>query len=589
MRGLREILHRFSVYFKDYKFHFTFAVLGMIMASGGTAVSAWLVEPVLNKIFINKDEALLYTLPYAIIAIYAIKSGGTYMQAYFTVYIGQDMVRRFRDMMVDKLIRLDMKFFNEFRTGELISRTINDIERIRQVVSNMIPEFFTQIVTILALLCVVIYQSPKLSIFALIIMPLAVYPLSKMAKKMKKISKQSQEKTSDISSALNEIYSNIEVIKANNAEDKEVGKFSEENTKFFKLNIKAVKVSELVSPLMETLGSIGIATVIIIGGKGVIDEQMSVGSFFSFLTALFMLYTPIKRLSALYNKMQDAVAASERTFELMDQMPSIIGGNKKFPPSVNSITFQDVWLRYGENYALKGVNFSVHRGEMIALVGSSGGGKTSIVNLLMRFYDTTSGNILINDSDLCEYNLDSLRENLGLVSQRIFIFNDTIANNVAYGGIYDEAKVIEALKMANAYEFVMKLEDQIHAILNESGTNLSGGQRQRIAIARMLYKNPQILILDEATSALDNASEHEITNVIEKIRKDKIIFVIAHRLSTVRNATNIAVISDGKVAGFGSDEKLNSECEIYKKLKGRLINENDDLIYKNNANHQILN
>ncbi|CZE48028.1 ABC transporter ATP-binding protein [Campylobacter geochelonis] len=568
MNGVKEVFKRFSPYIKDYIPQFTLAIIGMLMAAGGTSATAWLIEPVLNKIFINKDETLLYILPYAIIAIYAIKSGGTYMQRYFTVYIGQDIIRQFREKMVKNLINLDMKFFNEFRTGELISRTVNDIDRIRNIVSNMIPEFFTNLIQIFGLLCVVIYQSPKLSLFALVVLPAAIYPLSILAKKMKKISKNAQEKTSDITSALSEIYTNIEIIKANNAENKEINRFKIENDKFFRLNLKSVKTGELVSPIMETLGAIGIATVIMIGGKEVIDNEITVGSFFSFLTALFMLYTPVKKISSLYNSMQDAVAASERTFELIDKVASIVGGNEEFPKAVKSIHFQDVWLKYDDKEVLKGINLSAYRGEMIALVGNSGGGKTSLINSLMRFYDISSGNILVNNSDLYDFSLQSVRENIGLVSQRVYIFNDTVANNVAYSGEFDEEKVIKALKMANAYEFVSKLENGINTVLSEFGSNLSGGQRQRIAIARMLYKNPQIIILDEATSALDNTSENAITEVIENLRKDKIIFVVAHRLSTVKNATNIAVINNGKVIGFGDDATLSSQCEAYMKLKG---------------------
>ncbi|MCZ6132412.1 ABC transporter ATP-binding protein [Campylobacter ureolyticus] len=567
-KGLKEVFKRFLPYIKNYIPQFCFAIIGMIMAAAGTSLTAWLIEPVLNKIFIEKNENLLYILPYAVIFVYFIKGAGGYMQRYFTVYIGQDIIREFREKMVKNLTNLDMKFFNEIRTGELISRTINDIDRIRNIVSNMIPEFFTNLLTIIGLLGVVIYQSPKLAFFALIILPAAIYPLSLLAKKMKKISRESQEKTSDISSVLSEIYTNIEIIKANNTEEKELDRFKKENNKFFKLNLKSVKINELVSPLMETLGSVGVAVVIIVGGKSVIDGTMSVGSFFSFLTALFLLYTPIKKISSLYNNMQDAVAASERTFELIDKTPSIIGGTKNFPNDAKSITYQDVYLKYGDKDVLKGISFSAYKGEIIALVGGSGGGKTSIINTLLRFYDINSGNILVNNSDLYEFSLKSLRQNIGLVSQRVYIFNDTIANNVAYSGEFDEKKVIKALKMANAYDFVMNLENGINTVLNEFGSNLSGGQRQRIAIARMLYKDPQIIILDEATSALDNTSENAITEVIENIKQDKIIFVVAHRLTTIKNANNILVLNEGKIVGFGSEEKLSLECDDYKKLKG---------------------
>lgn len=569
--GLKDVLKRFGPYFKDYIPHFIFAIIGMGLASGGTAVSAYLVEPVLNKIFVEKNEKLLYILPCAIIAIYVIKNIGTFMQAYFTAYIGQDTIRRFREKMVANLLNLDMDFFNEFRTGELISRTTNDIDRIRSIVSSMIPELTREFITIIGLLCVVIYQSPKLAFFALVVMPVAIYPISRLAKRMKKISKQSQEKTSDITSALSEIFTNIEIIKANNAQEYEHSRFVDENNKFFRLNLKSVKIEQLVSPLMETIGSIGVAAVIIIGGKDVIDGHINMGAFFSFLTALFMLYTPLKRIVNIYNKMQDAIAASERTFFLMDKVSQIKDGQKELNEEINLIKFKGVRLSYGDKEVLKGINLEANKSEFIALVGSSGGGKSSLMNLLMRFYDVDGGEILINGTNLKDIKIHSLRQNIGLVTQRVYIFNDTIAKNVAYGREFNEDAVINALKLANAYEFVSKLDDGINTILNEFGTNLSGGQRQRIAIARALYQNPQILIFDEATSALDNESEKEITKAINNLRSKKIIFVIAHRLSTVENADKIAVLSDGKIIDSGSDEELSKRNEIYARLKGKAL------------------
>ena len=569
--GLKDVLKRFGPYFKDYIPHFIFAIIGMGLASGGTAVSAYLVEPVLNKIFVEKNEKLLYILPCAIIAIYVIKNIGTFMQAYFTAYIGQDTIRRFREKMVANLLNLDMDFFNEFRTGELISRTTNDIDRIRSIVSSIIPELTRESVTIIGLLCVVVYQSPKLAFFALVVMPVAIYPISRLAKRMKKISKQSQEKTSDITSALSEIFTNIEIIKANNAQEYEHSRFVDENNKFFRLNLKSVKIEQLVSPLMETIGSIGVAAVIIIGGKDVIDGHINMGAFFSFLTALFMLYTPLKRIVNIYNKMQDAIAASERTFFLMDKVSQIKDGQKELNEEINLIKFKGVHLSYGDKEVLKGINLEANKSEFIALVGSSGGGKSSLMNLLMRFYDVNGGEILINGTNLKDIKIHSLRQNIGLVTQRVYIFNDTIAKNVAYGREFNEDAVINALKLANAYEFVSKLDDGINTILNEFGTNLSGGQRQRIAIARALYQNPQILIFDEATSALDNESEKEITKAINNLRSKKIIFVIAHRLSTVENADKIAVLSDGKIIDSGSDEELSKRNEIYARLKGKAL------------------
>lgn len=572
MKDVKLLFKQFFPYFKDYKFEFFIAIVGMILSSSGTAISAYLVKPILDEIFINKDKDLLYLLPYAIIIVYTLKEAGRYAQAYYTSYIGQDIIRRFRDRVLANLLLLDMDFFHKYRSGELISRIINDIERIRQVVSSMIPEFFMQIITILGLLAVVMYQSLYLSVFALVIMPLAIYPLSKLAKKMKKISLGSQEKVSDLSAKLSQIFSNIEAVKANNAQEYELLNFKNENQKYFKLNMKSVKVNELTSPLMETLGSIGVAIVVIVGGSEVIDGKMSVGSFFSFLTALFMLYTPIKKISNTYNRMQDAIVAAQRTFFLIDLKPSIISGNKNLPEDIKSITFSDVSLNYGEKNVLKNINLQTKKGELTALIGDSGGGKSSLMNLLMRFYDKNQGQILINNTEIEEFSIENLRQNIAMVTQRVYIFNDTIAKNVAYGKEVDEEKVINALKLANIYDFVESLENKIHSVLDEFGAKLSGGQRQRIAIARAIYTDPKILIFDEATSALDNTSEQKIIQALENLRENRITFVIAHRLSTIEKADQIAFLQNGSIVALGDDEHLSQNSKQYQKLKGVVLN-----------------
>jgi len=568
MLSIKGVLARFFPFFKDYIPYFLLAILGMVLSSGGTAYSAYLVKPLLDEIFIAKDKEMLQLLPYAIIAVYATKEAGRYMQVYFTAYIGQDIIKRFRENILENLLKLDLTFFHEYRTGELISRNTNDVERVRTVVSNLIPEFLRETLTIFGLVGVVIYQSPELAFYALIIMPLAIYPLSKLSKRMKKVSRASQEKVSDITAKLSEIFNNIEIIQANNAQGYEHSLFKKDNERYFKLTMKSVKVNELVSPIMETLGSIGVAVVIIVGGTEVIDGTMSVGSFFSFLTALFMLYTPITQISGLYNKMQDAIVASERIFFLLDQIPSITDGNEEVPSKIETITFENVSLSYGEKQALKEVTLEAKSGEMIALIGDSGGGKSSLMNMLMRFYDPSEGSICINGKDLKTFTLHNLRHNIAMVTQRVYIFHDTIAANVAYGKEVDESNVIDALQKANAYEFVQNLPLGIHTHLDEFGTNLSGGQRQRIAIARAIYTNPQVLILDEATSALDSHSEQKITEAIEYLIKDKITFVIAHRLSTIKKADKIVLLKHGKISAIGSDEELLNSSKEYLNLKG---------------------
>lgn len=565
---LSDVLKRFSPFYKDYIFYFVLTVVGMLLSSGGTAYSAYLVKPLLDQIFIAKDKHMLELLPFLIIAVYALKEGGRYLQAYYTAYIGQDIIKRFRNNILENLLKLDISFFNEYRTGELISRNTNDVERVRTVVSNLIPEFLREVFTVIGLVGVVIYQSSELAFYALIILPLAIYPLSILSKKMKKISRQSQEKVSDLTAKLSEIFNNIEIIQANNAQPYEHALFKEHNERYFKLTMKSTKINELVSPVMETLGATGVAVVIIVGGKEVIEGAMSVGAFFSFLTALFMLYTPIKRISSLYNKMQDALVASERIFFLMDQHSSIINGTAPLPDKINTVSFKNISLFYGTKQVLYDINFEAKAGEMIAFIGDSGGGKSSLMNLLMRFYAPNSGDIMINNTSISTFNLHDLRHDIAMVTQRVYIFHDSIAANVAYGKEIDEAKVIDALKKANAYDFIETLEQGIYTHLDEFGTNLSGGQRQRIAIARAIYTNPKILILDEATSALDSASEQKITQAIEYLVHDKITFVIAHRLSTIKKADKIILLRHGKICAIGSDEELLQNSSEYRQLKG---------------------
>ncbi|NOR54691.1 MAG: ATP-binding cassette domain-containing protein [Sulfurovum sp.] len=570
---MKVLLKRLVIpYFKGYVPYFLLALLGMVLSAAGASASAYLVKPVLDDIFVEKNLDALYLLPYAIILVYAMKGGGKYIQVYFSSLIGLDIIRKIRNRLLDKMLHLDMTFFHNLRSGELISRNINDVDRIRAVVSTMIPEIGRQTLTALGLLGVVIYMSPKLSFFALIVLPLIVFPLSKIAKKLKKLSHMSQEKTSDITARLSEIFSNIELIKAHASEKFEQEKFEKENYEFFKINLKAVKTSEFSGPLMEVMGAIGVVVVIITGGKEVIEGQMSVGSFFSFLTALFMLYTPIKRLSVLFNALQDAVAAGQRILYIFDQNPNIVSSKNKEVPTLNTLHFEKVSLSYGEKQALKNINLHISKGEKLALVGDSGGGKSSLVNLIMRFYDNTTGEIRLDDTNIKDFSLESLRNSISIVTQRVYIFNDSIAANVAYGKEINEEKVIASLKQANAYEFVEEMGG-IETKLNEHGANLSGGQRQRIAIARALYVDPQIMIFDEATSALDSKSEQKIIAALEEISKDKITITIAHRLSTIKNADKIAVFKAGEVICVDTEENLLKHCDEYKRLSGTFVSE----------------
>jgi len=567
---LRELFKQYLPYFKEYKKEFSLAIIGMIAIAAGTAGTAHIIKPVMDDIFIKKDINMLYIVPFALIFLFALKGVGRYMQTYYTSYIGQDVIRKLRDNLLAHITRLDISFFKAMHSGELLSRITNDIMRIQQVVTNIIPELIRETLTIFALVSYILYQSPKLALYFLVIMPLAIFPLSKLAKKMRRYSKLSQESTAMMTERLEEVFSNIEVIKANSSQDFEQGRFEIENKNVFRYIMKQIKVNALTSPVMELLGSIAIGLVLFVGGKEVIDGYMSVGGFFAFSAALFMLYDPIRRLSSLYNKSQDAITANDRMKELLTLQPNITGGTKELQVEIQKITLKDVSLDFNNIHALSHVSLTLQKGSSYALVGDSGAGKSSLVNLLVRLYDPTSGSILLNDDSMSDFSLASLHGKIGYVTQNILIFNDTIAANIAYGKDIDKTKVISALKKAHAFEFVSKLDDGIESMLAQRGSNLSGGQRQRIALARALYKDPDILILDEATSALDNKSERYIKEALEELKQEMITISVAHRLSSIQNADKIFFLKDGKVLCEGTHDELSTQCSGYQELLSSL-------------------
>jgi subfamily B ATP-binding cassette protein MsbA len=531
----------------------------------GTTSSAHLLKPVLDDIFIKKDRDMLTLIPFAIIAVFFVKSVGKYIQTYYTIYIGNDIIRIIRDKLSSHLMYQDIAYLNSMRNGELLSRITNDINRVQLVVSKLIPNVIINAMLIVTLSVYVIYQSPKLAFYFLVVMPLALLPLQKLAKRMKKYSRSSQESAADMTTRLTEIFNNIEIIKSNSSQEYEQQRFSKENLNFFKLSMKQSKTSALVSPVLEFFGSIAIAVAIYVGANEVIDDHMSVGSFFAFVTALFMLYDPIKKLSNIHNQMQDAIAATQRIDELFSIKPTITSGHKELS-TIDSVEFKCVSLNYQDKQALDCVNLEANKGKVYALVGDSGAGKSSFINLLVRFYDVSSGELCINGMDIKEYTLASLHNKIAYVTQRIYIFQDSIASNVAYGKEIDEDRVVEALKLAHAWEFVSSLDDGIYTILDEFGHNLSGGQRQRIALARALYKKPDVLILDEATSALDNKSEQAIQKALDDIKSELITFVVAHRLTTIENADEILVFKAGKIVDRGDYQSLLTNSDEFRKL-----------------------
>jgi subfamily B ATP-binding cassette protein MsbA len=567
---LKKIYKRYLPYIKEYKLQYVYVLIGIILTVAATTATAQIMKPLMDDMFIKRDESMLYLIPLGMLGIYFLKALGRYVQSVYMNYIGMHIVSRFREILLDKIISMDIGFLYLNRSGELISRVTNDIGRIQYFVSNMLPELFRESMTVISLIGYVIYLNPKLAFYSLILVPLIIYPLMAVARKLKKYSHRSQAKNADVMTRLTEVFNNSEIIKANATEAYEMKRFSLENWNFFRINMKSVYVGEMVSPIMEVIGAGGLAAVIFVGGHEVYNNHMSVGEFTAFLTAVGLVFQPIRRIGSIYSKIQDAVAASERVFEVLDIDNTIKDGEEVLDDDINSIEFLHVSLSYGNKEALKDISFSAKDGQNIALVGDSGGGKSSLVNLILRFYDTASGEILINGRDIKEYTQKSLRHHISLVSQRVYIFQDTLAANVAYGQEIDRQRVEEALKLADASEFVLKLENGIDTPMEEFGANLSGGQRQRIAIARAIYKHASLLLFDEATSALDNESEKRIQNALKNYAKDKITITIAHRLSTIIDADKILVFQAGQIVASGTHQELLENSESYKKLAGKL-------------------
>lgn len=566
----QESYKRYWPYIKGYKFQYIMVLIGILLTVTATAGTAHIMQPLMDNMFIKKEPQMLYFIPALLIGIYTLKSIGRYIQSVFTTHIGMHIISRLREDLLTKMVYMDMQFLYTNRSGELISRITNDISRVQYFVSKMLPELVQESFTVIALVGYVIYLNATLAFWALFVMPVVVFPLIKITRRLKHLSHRSQEKNADLMTRLTEVFNNSEIIKANATEAYEMKRFRDENDHFFNLNMKATYTSELVSPIMEMIASTGLAAVIFVGGQQVYSGAMSVGEFTAFLTAIGLVFQPLRRVSAIYSKIQDAQAASERVFHIFDLDNAIKDGPIPLNEPITQLSFDHVTLKFGDKTALSNLNLTIHAGQTVALVGQSGGGKSSLINLLLRFYDPDEGNILLNHHNLKNYTQDSLRHQIAAVSQRVYIFQDSLAANVAYGTEIDEEKVLNALKIADALDFANDLPQGIYTVMQEFGVNLSGGQRQRIAIARAIYKHASLLILDEATSALDNESEKRIQKALESYAKDKITIIIAHRLSTIEHADVILYFESGEIIAEGSHHSLLDNSEAYRRLAGKM-------------------
>lgn len=573
---------------RPYSVRFAFAMICMLIVGALTSSQAVLVKPVLDDIFLAKNPASLKWIPLAVIGIFFAKGAANYIQTILMSFIGLRIVTDLRNKLYDQIQKQSLSFFTQHPTGMLMSRITNDVMSIQSASSEAVTSIIKDTFSIIALIGVIFYTDWKLAIIAMVVFPVTIYPISRFGKKMREVTTSTQITMGTLSSLLQETISGTRIVKAFGMEKYENKRFAVENERLFKLNMKAVSVNAISHPLMEFLGGLGIAAIIFYGGYNVVEGNSTPGTFFSFLAAVLMLYEPVKRLTNVNNTINQGIAGADRVFSIIDLVPDIKDKSDaiNLPPVSRGIDIENVTFGYEQTPVLKNINLSIKAGEVVAFVGMSGGGKTSLVNLIPRFYDVTSGRILIDGYDIRDVTIQSLRGQIAIVTQQTILFNDTVKNNVAYGDIdRTEDKIVSAAKAANAHDFIMKLPNGYDSNIGELGTKLSGGEKQRISIARALLKNAPILILDEATSSLDTAAEIEVQDALDNLMKGRTTLVIAHRLSTIRNANRIIALVNGQILEEGNHETLMKKKGEYFRLynlqfKDEGNNARDELLAK---------
>ena len=565
-----DIFKRLLKLARPHALKFSIAMICMLVVGATTSALAFLVKPTLDEIFLRKNAELLMWIPLAVVGIYLTKGACNYTQTVLMNFIGQRVVADLRAALYRKIQTQSLAFFTKNPTGMLMSRITNDVSYIQGAVSEAVTALLKDSFTLVCLVFVIFYRDWRLAIIAMFVFPLAVYPIAKFGQKMRQVATRTQVTLGSLTTLLQETISGTRIVKAFSMEEYENRRFSVENERLFRLYLKAVSITAISSPFMEFLGGLGISAIIFYGGYQVIHGQSTPGTFFSFLTALIMLYEPVKRLTNVNNTIQQGIAGAQRVFGIIDLVPEIRNTVNALPlPRISrEIEIRNVTFRYEEAPVLRDINLTIRAGEVVAFVGMSGGGKTTLVNLIPRFYDVTEGAILIDGRDIRDITIESLRGQIAIVTQQTILFNDTVRNNIAYGDIErTEEAITAAAKAANAHDFIMRLPKGYDTLSGEQGTKLSGGERQRISIARALLKDAPILILDEATSSLDSEAEIEVQDALENLMKGRTTLVIAHRLSTIRNADRIIVLVNGEIREEGTHEHLLScqgeYCRLY--------------------------
>jgi subfamily B ATP-binding cassette protein MsbA len=563
-------LHRLFGYARPYRGRFAVAIAAMVVYATATAAVAALIQPVIDKVLPTGEDLFIWCT--ALLVIYVVKGLGAYASAFVMTDIGQRVVRDLRDQLFRHILDQSATFFSRHTSGQLMSRITNDVNQVQQAVSETVGDLMREGLSLVGLALFLFYKDARLALVAVTGAPLVVYPLVRFGKGIRSTTRRSQEQLEQLSHVTAEAFTGHRIVKAFGAEAHEEQRFRRASQRLYRTNLKVTSALAILPPLMELLGGLAVVGLIWYGSHQIAETTMSPGDFAAFVAAAFMMYAPIKKLSRVNATLQQATAASERIFEILDthsevpQRPDA----QPLPRLRQAIEFRNVSFSYDgvSKTILRDVSFSVRAGQAVAIVGLSGAGKTTLANLVPRFYDVSSGNILIDGIDVRDVTLASLRSQIGIVTQDTVLFDETIASNITYGSPGASREEVEAAaRAAHAHEFIITLPDQYETQIGERGQKLSGGQRQRVAIARALLRNSPILILDEATSSLDAESELLVQDALQTLMRNRTSFVIAHRLSTVRRADAIIVLERGRVAEIGRhDELLARPGGVYAKL-----------------------
>jgi subfamily B ATP-binding cassette protein MsbA len=580
-----KVYRRLLQYARPYWGRIVVAMILALAISGLEGATAWLVKPLLDNVFLHKDLFMLQILPFAFIVVFFCKESARFGQSYVMAQVGQRIVMRLRQEVYDHLQGMSLSFFNNRATGELMSRLTNDVNRLTRVSSQAPALAVRQVFTFFVLLGVVFTREWRLATIAVLVFPLIGLLLMKMGQRLQAINKRGQEKIAELNVVIQETFTGTKIVKAFGREAHERERFKRANRMLYDLLMRDVKVDELTSPLMEFIGALGIGAALWYGGYRVIQGETTPGTFFSFLTGLLMLYGPVRKLTNVSNQIQQTIPAAERVFELLDLHQTVVDRPQARPLRAlqQTIAFERVSFQYegGAGPVLHDISLTVNKGEMVAFVGRSGAGKSTLADLIPRFHDVTSGRITIDEVDIRDYTLASLRDQIGIVTQETILFNETVAHNIGYGrpgASFDD--IVHAAQLAYAHEFIQELAQGYDTIIGERGVRLSGGQRQRIAIARALLKNPPILILDEATSELDAASEFMLQKALANLVEGRTVFVIAHRLATVMKADRIVVVDGGQIAEMGTHEELLAQKGLYNRLHALQVSGGEPVLTK---------